>query len=127
MSNDDNKQPQDQLKEAIKSAVASANDGLEKFQVKFDEFKKPISSTLQTAQDGSATAMGFVKKLYQRRHEYAPEIIGGTGLVTGAYFLRRSRFAGLLGASIGAGAAYAVVYDEFDFDKIPDVIFKDKK
>jgi hypothetical protein len=127
MSNDD-KQPQDQLKEAIKSAVASANDGLERLQVKFDDFKKPISSTLQTVQDGSASTVDSIKNLYQRRHEYAPEIIGGTTVVTGGYFLlRRGRAAAVLGGMLGAGAAYAIVYDEFDFEKIPDVVFGNKK
>lgn len=125
--NNNNKQPQDQFKEAIKSAVASANDGLEKLHTKFEDIKRPITGTLQTFQDGSATAVDHVNHVYQRRHEYAPEIIGGTAVVTGGYFLlRRGRLAALMGGALGAGAAYAVVHDEFDFEKIPDVVFGKK-
>ncbi|KAG7374424.1 hypothetical protein IV203_013519 [Nitzschia inconspicua] len=128
MSNSDNQPPQDQLKEAIKSAVSKANDSLEKLQSNFNEWKKPVVSTLQTVEDKSAVVVKEVSNVYQRRHEYAPEIIGGTTLVTGGYFwMRRGRLAGLLGGAMGAGAAYAIVYDEFQLEKIPDVLFGPKK
>lgn len=127
MSNDNN-QPQDQLKEAIKSAVSSANDNLEKMQSHFNEWKKPVVSTLQSVEHQGALVANTVTNLYQRRHEYAPELIGGTTLATGGYFLlRRGRLAGLLGGAMGAGAAYAVVYDEFQLDKVPEVLFGEKK
>jgi methanogenic corrinoid protein MtbC1 len=128
MSSNNNKPPLEQLKEAIKSAVSSTNESLEKLQSRVDEWKKPIFSTLQTVEQNGAMVMSTISNIYQRRHEYAPEIICGTTLMTGGYFwLRRSRLAGILGGSIGAGAAYALVYDEFQLDKVPDVLFGGKK
>jgi hypothetical protein len=129
-SNDsnNNKPPQEQFKEAIKSAVSTANESLGKLQWRVDEWKKPFSSTLLTVEQNSATAMSTITNIFQRRHEYAPHIIGGTTLLTGGYFwLRRSRLAGILGGAMGAGAAYALVYDEFQLEKIPDVLFGGKK
>lgn len=85
-------------------------------------------STLHTVEDQGAAMAATVSNLYQRRHEYAPEIIGGTTAVTGGYFwMRRGRLAGLLGGAMGAGAAYAIVYDEFQWEKVPDVLFGEKK
>ena len=125
-SNGNNKNS-DQFKEAIKSAVDSANVGLEKLQTKFNEVKRPIDGTLHQLQDGSASLAESAKTLYQRRHEYAPEIIGGTAVTTGGYFwLRRGRIAGVLGATLGAGAAYAVVYDELDLEKTKEMVFGKK-
>ena len=129
MSSDD-KQPNnntDPFKEAIKSAVDSANVGLEKMQTKFNEIKRPIDGTLHQLQDGTESISHQVQTLYARRHEYAPELIGGTAATTGAYFwLRRGRLAGVLGATMGAGAAYAIVYDELDLEKTKAMVFGKK-
>jgi hypothetical protein len=127
MSNND-KQPQDQLKEAIKLAVASANGALEKLHSTIDEWKKPVSSAVTTVEQMGSATLSSVQTIYARRHEYAPELIGCTALVSGGFFfLRRGRVAGILGGAIGAGAAYAVVYDEINFEQIPNVVFGDKK
>jgi hypothetical protein len=124
----DDKNPQDSFKETIKSVVQTANKGLEQAQTTIESWKAPVSSTLHIIDEKGHVAMDTVKTIYQRRHEFAPEIIGGTTVTTGGYFfLRRGRLAGLLGAAVGAGAAYAVVYDEFDLNEVPNVIFGKKE
>jgi hypothetical protein len=125
---DNNKPPQDALRESIKKAVDTANSGLQQMQTTLETWKKPMSAALQTAEENGGIVLDSVKTLYKRRHEFAPEIIGGTGAVTGGYFwLRRGRFAGLLAGAASAGMAYAVVYDEFSLEDIPNVIFGNKK
>ena len=59
--------------------------------------------------------------MYQRRHEFAPQIIGGSAVLGGGFFyLRRGRIAGLLGATACGGASYAFVYDQLVLDNVPD-------
>ena len=120
---DDDKNPQDQFKELIKSGVNAANSGLRLAQTTFHDCKEPLSSTKLTIEEHSAVALETVKTVYLKRKQYAPQIVGGTAVFTGGYlWLRRGRIAGAFGAAVGAGAAYSVVYDEFpvalDFDRI---------
>jgi hypothetical protein len=123
---DDKKDPQEQLKELIKIGVSATNSGLQLAQTTFQNFKEPLSSTLQTAEDKGAVAMETAKTVYAKRKQYAPQLMGGTAVFTGGYlWLRRGRIAGILGAAAGTGVAYSVVYDEFpvDFEKLPNMIF----
>ena len=129
---DDKKDPQEQLKEFIRIGVSAANNGLQLAQTTFYNVKEPLSSTLQSAGENGAVAMETTKTVYAKRKQYAPQLMGGTAIVTGGYFLlRRGRIAGILGAAAATGVAYSVVYDEFpvDFEKLPNVIFgkNDKK
>lgn len=127
MSDDKKPSPQDQLREGIKSVVNAANVGLAKTQESLESLKQPLSASFHTVQETGATAITSVKYVYQRRHEYAPEINGGSAVTTGGYLLvKRGRIAGLLGVAVGAGAAYAVVYDEFSLEKVPNIIFGKK-
>mmetsp|Transcript_10309 Transcript_10309/g.16485 ORF Transcript_10309/g.16485 Transcript_10309/m.16485 type:complete len:129 (+) Transcript_10309:104-490(+) len=128
MGSDNQKAPEDAFKEMIKSAVATANTGLQQLQTTVETWKQPVSSALHTVEETSTSAFRTAQTVYQRRHEFAPEIIGGTGVVTGGYFwLRRGRVAGVLAGAAGATAAYAVVYDELDIENIPNKIFGTKK
>mmetsp|Transcript_12979 Transcript_12979/g.30314 ORF Transcript_12979/g.30314 Transcript_12979/m.30314 type:complete len:132 (-) Transcript_12979:69-464(-) len=129
MSGDDNKNPQEQFKELIKSGVEAANNGLRIAQTTYTSIKEPMSSAMQSFEENGSVAFEQAKTVYMKRKQYAPEIMGGTAVVSGGYLLlRRGKIAGVLGAAIGAGAAYSVVYDEFpvEFEKIPDMIFGKK-
>jgi len=124
---DDKKDPQDQLKEIIKIGVNATNTGLRLAQATFQNFKEPLSSTFQTVGDNGTVAIDNAKIIYAKRRQYAKEIMGGTAAGTGVYFwLRRGKIAGIVGAAVGTGVAYSVVYDEIppvDFEKLPDMIF----
>jgi len=127
---DDNKNPQEQLKELIKIGVNATNSGLRLAQTTFRNFEEPLSSTLQTVEDNGTFAMETAKTVYAKRKQYVPEIMGGTAVSTGGYlWLRRGRIAGILGAAVGTGVAYSVVYDEFpvDFEKLPNMVFGKKE
>jgi hypothetical protein len=127
MSDDRKPNPQDQLREVIKSVVNATNCGLSKVQGSVESWKQPVSSAIHTVEETTTSALDNIKYVYQRRHEYAPQIIGGTSVTAGGYLLlRRGRIAGVLGAAIGAGTAYAVVYDEVSLDNISDVVFGKK-
>ncbi len=122
---DDKKDPQEQLKELIKIGVDATNNGLRVAQTAFQNFKEPLSSTIQSFEDNSSVAVENVRTLYVKRKQYAPEIMVGTAVFTGGYsWLRRGRIAGILGAAVGTGVAYSVVYDEFpvDVDKLQNVV-----
>ena len=132
---DDDKSPQEQFKKLIKSGVSVANSGLRLAHTTFHNVQEPMSSTLQSIEEHSAVAVETAKNVYLKRKQHAPEIIGGTAVFTGGYlWLRRGRIAGALGAAVGAGAAYSVVYDEFpvdlnldlDLEKLPNMIFGKK-
>jgi len=118
------------FKELIKSGVDAANIGLQKAQTAFNGLQKPIASTKRIVEINSAVAFETAKTLHLKRKSYAPEIIGGSTFLMGGYFmLRRGRAAGVLGAVVGAGAAYSVVYDEFppiDLEKFQNNIFGKK-
>uniref|UniRef100_A0A6V0CEG6 MICOS complex subunit n=1 Tax=Pseudo-nitzschia australis TaxID=44445 RepID=A0A6V0CEG6_9STRA len=116
MSGDDgnNKNPQEQLQELIKSGVNAANSGLRTAQSAYLNVKEPVSSAFQSAEEHGSVALDAAKLLYVKRKQHAPELVGGTAALTGGYlWLRRGRIAGVFGAAISAGAAYSVVYDEF--------------
>ena len=123
---DDKKDPQDQLRELIKIGVNATNSGLRLAQTTFQNFKEPVSLTLQSVEENGAVAMETAKTIYVKRKQYAPQIMVGTAVCTGGYsWLRRGRIAGILGATVGTGVAYAFVYDELpvDLEKLPNIIF----
>ena len=131
MSDDGDKNPQEQFKQLIKSGVSAANIGLQKVQTTYHGWQEPISLTKKSIEEHSAIAMETVKTVYQKRKQYNVQIIGGSTLMTGGYLLlRRGKIAGAFGAVVGAGAAYSVVYDEFppiDIEKmLPNIIFGKK-
>mmetsp|Transcript_25767 Transcript_25767/g.60408 ORF Transcript_25767/g.60408 Transcript_25767/m.60408 type:complete len:130 (-) Transcript_25767:187-576(-) len=127
---DDNKNPEDEFKKLIKIGVNAANTGLRLAQTTFHNYKEPLSSTLQTIEDNGAVAIVTAKNVYTKRKQYAPQIMLGTALTSGGYlWLRRGRIAGIIGATLGSGMAYSIVYDEFPFDleNFPNMIFGKKE
>jgi hypothetical protein len=120
--------PQETFRSGIKAVVGAANSVLGSVEQVTEGVRKPASSTWHTVQEQSSVVADKAKYTYQRRHEFAPQLIGGSAILGGGIMaLRRGKIAGALGAVIAGGAAYAVVYDELDFTALPDMIFGKKE
>ena len=128
MSDDPKKpDPQETFRAGIKAAVGAANSALAGMEKVAGNIREPAVSTWNTISTQSTVAMDAVSTTYQKRHQYAPEIIAGSTVLGGGIMaLRRGRIAGVLGATLAGGTAYAVVYDQFAFQDIPDVLFGKK-
>ena len=99
--------------------VNGINSGLATLQ----KTTQPIKSVWSSASTQASEISEHAHHLYQRRHEFAPEIIGGSAVVGGGIAaLRRGRVAGVLGAAVSGALAYGVVYDELKFDQVPEMI-----
>ena len=122
----DKKDPQEEFKELIKTAVNTTNNMLGLAQTTFQNVTEPLSSTYESVEKNTSIAYETAKDVYAKRKQYAPEIMVGTATLTGGYsWLRRGKIAAIFGAAVGTGVAYSVVYDEFpvEVEKIPDIIF----
>ena len=108
-------------------AVSLANDALGSVEQATARIREPVSSTYGTIKEQSKVVADKAAYTYQRRHEFAPHIIGTSTLLGGGIMtLRRGRIAGVVGATIAGGSAYAVVYDKISLERIPDMIFGTK-
>lgn len=124
-SNSDNKPaPAPSTKGFAKSAVDGANAFLAGLERSTEGIRKPFSSSMKTVGEQSSKITEKIQYTYKRRHEFAPEIIGGSAVLGGAVFgLRRGRIAAVIGAAATGGAAYAIVYDQINLDNVPDIVF----
>lgn len=132
MSDDNNnkpqKSPEETFRSGVKSLVSGINSGLATLQSASEGIRKPAMSAWSTASKEATYISNQATYTYQRRHEYAPEIIGGSAVLGGGLAaLRRGRLAGVLGAAMAGSAAYLVVYDEIKFDHVPELIFGKKE
>lgn len=127
-SDNDSKRPppseENFLKSGIKNVVNVINSGLEQLQVATNEVRRPLASTFSSVQDRTVMVGDKIGFIYERRHQYALELIGGSTLLgAGVMTLRRrGRLAGLLGAAAAGGTAYAVVYDIITLEDVPDIL-----
>mmetsp|Transcript_42059 Transcript_42059/g.121518 ORF Transcript_42059/g.121518 Transcript_42059/m.121518 type:complete len:125 (+) Transcript_42059:108-482(+) len=123
MGQDDPKSPEEMFRSGIKAFVAGTNKVLEGME----SAAKPVGSAVEVVKDQAVAARDAAVYTYKRRHEFPMEIIGGSAAVGGSIgLLRRGKIAGILGAAMCGGAAYAVVYDEFKFEELPDIVFGKK-
>jgi hypothetical protein len=129
MSDEPNdKSPQDAFRSGVKATVEAVNSGLASLEQTTESFRRPAASSWSSISTQASALSEKSTYTYQRRHEFAPEIIGGSAFLGGGIMaLRRGRVAGALSAVIAGGAAYAVVYDEINFDRVPDMIFGKKE
>jgi hypothetical protein len=129
MSDDPKKPtPEETIRSGIKTAVAAANNFLGSVETMTAGVKQPVESTWETVKTQSKSLADSTVYTYQRRREFAPQIIGGSAVIGGGIVaLRRGRIAGVLGAAAAGGAAYAIVYDEINLETIPDYIFGKKE
>eukprot|EP00538_Stauroneis_constricta_P014146 CAMPEP_0119559688 /NCGR_PEP_ID=MMETSP1352-20130426/13080_1 /TAXON_ID=265584 /ORGANISM="Stauroneis constricta, Strain CCMP1120" /LENGTH=134 /DNA_ID=CAMNT_0007607451 /DNA_START=71 /DNA_END=478 /DNA_ORIENTATION=- len=116
------------IRSGIKTTVATANGALSNLQDATENTRKPIESTWKTVESHSKQAGEQIINTYNKRKEHPNEIIGGS-TVAGALLMgaRRGRFGALFGGAVAGGLAYAAVYDKFDLEEVPDVIFGRKK
>lgn len=119
--------PEEIFRSGIKAAVSAANSTLTTLEQSTEGARKSTANVFETVAAQSSVVTDTAKNTYNRRHEFAPELIGGSALLGGGFMaLRRGRIAGVLGAAVAAGAAYAVVYDEINLERVPDLIFGKK-
>ena len=120
--------PDISLKEVVKSGVNVCNKALAGIGDATEGIKQPLKSTWKNVSEESSVVTDKIQYVYQRRHEFAPHIIGTSAVVGAGYFgLRRGRIAGIIGGVALGGVAYGVVYDQFNIDNIPDVLFGSSK
>jgi hypothetical protein len=116
------------IKSGIKAAVDVCNAGLQKVQVATEGIRKPVQSGWKAVSEESATIGSKASYLYQRRHEFAPQLIGGSAVLSAGFMtVRRGRLAGLVGGLAGGGLAYGIVYDQFILENVPDIFFGKKE
>lgn len=95
-------------------ALAALEEWTGQVQEKFNE---PISKGLH---QGSILS-DKVLTVYERRHEFGPHIVVGTGLLVGGVVsLRRGRLPGAFVGLLGSGIAYGVVYEPVPVEDIID-------
>jgi hypothetical protein len=124
MSDDPKKPSENALRSIVKTTVDSTNTALASLEQASKGVLQPVKSSLKTLGEQSSTVGETVKYTYQRRHEFAPHLIGGSAVLGGGIMaLRRGRIAGLVGAVATGGLAYAAVYDQINMDNVPDIIF----
>lgn len=124
MSDDPKKPTETPLRLGVKFTVDTANAALASLEQASKGVLKPVGSSLKTLGEQSSTVGGQFKYVYQRRHEFAPQLIAASAVLGGGMMaLRRGRIAGLVGAVGTGGLAYGVVYDQFSMDHLPDIIF----
>ena len=99
------------LKSTVHSAVVSTNQFLSTLEHTADSVTEAVRGPTAA---GLEQATAFTKQavaVYDRRYEYGPYLVGGTGVLTGGVVaLRRGRVPGALAGLLAGGLAYAVVY-----------------
>lgn len=127
MSDDpkDNKNP---IRPYIKEAVQATNRALASVESFTEEARQPFKQGFKVARELASKLGEQASYTYQRRHEFAPEIIGGSTIVgAGVLGMSRGRVGAIIGAAGGYGVSYAIVYDQFNMQDVPDIIFGKKE
>jgi hypothetical protein len=123
MSDDPKKPSENPLRSVVKATVDTVNTALARLEQASKGVLQPVGSSLKTLGEQSSIAGEKLKYTYQRRHEFAPQLIGGSTVLGGMMALRSGRIAGLVGAVATGGLAYAVVYDQINMNNVPDILF----
>jgi len=111
------------LKTSIKSGVENANNFLASLEERADKYGQPVVASIHDIQHSGVVVAYKATQCYEKRKQYAPEIIGGSALVVGSLVgLRRGRIPAVATAAATGFLAYVGVY-EIDLRRIPDVIF----
>jgi hypothetical protein len=132
MSSDDPKKPTPEdilakVRSGIKATVQATNNALASVQETTKGIRKPVESTFNIVSEKSVMVGEQLTYTFNRRHEFAPQLIGGSAVVGAAIMgLRRGRIAAVVGGVATGGMAYATVYDQINLDHVPDWIFGGK-
>lgn len=114
---------QSSLKSSIKAGVNSANNILASLEEQADRYGKPVVKSLHDIQHEGEIVANKASVFYEKRKQYAPEIIGGSALLVGSIVgLRRGRLPALATGAATGFLAYLGVY-EIDLHRMPDIIF----
>ena len=124
---DDPKKSDSPIKPFIKAGVGAANSALANLQAFSEGASQPFVTTYKFVAQQAKVAGEGARYAYQRRHEFAPEIVAGSTLLgAGVMGLRRGRLSALIGGAAAGGIAYAAVYDQISLDHMPDIGFGKK-
>lgn len=107
------------LKSTINSGVKATNRFLASLQKTTETVRQPVVKGITfVEQEGTALAKK-VHQLHERRHEFGPHLVVGSGLVAaGLVGLRRGRLGGALAGVATGGAVYVAIYED-----IPYILF----
>ena len=84
MSDEPNdKSPQESFRSGVKAIVNAVNGGLASLEQTSQGIRKPVASTWATVSTQATALSEKATYTYQRRHEFAPEIIGGSAVLGG--------------------------------------------
>jgi len=109
------------FREKIEEAVSLTNLGLSKLEQISKNIQAPVVQSFGKIGKDSHRLLDVASSAYDKRREYAPQIIASCVVSTGAMFtLRRGRVAGILGASVAGAAAYSFVYDKISVTGVFD-------
>jgi hypothetical protein len=110
------------LHASVATAVAGVNTALAQTQAATARVRAPVTQAWQHVVDVEHTVEQQVRVLYQRRHEYGPQTVGGTAAAGGliALLRRRGPLRIASGAALAGGFAYLVVYEPIPLHKLPE-------
>mmetsp|Transcript_91 Transcript_91/g.387 ORF Transcript_91/g.387 Transcript_91/m.387 type:complete len:168 (+) Transcript_91:89-592(+) len=109
------------LKQGVKSAVESTNDALAKVEETTISIQTPVLESIKTAEEQGSLLASQGMRLYDRRHEYGPYIVGASAVAVGGLAaLRGGRLPGVLAAALAGGVSYAAVYEPVPLPDLPD-------
>jgi hypothetical protein len=116
------------FRDHLHGAVESVNGFLAAIQDATENVRSPIVKGIDTIETGGSVVAAKAVRMYERRHEFGPHIVGGSSLLSGGIVTaRRGRIPGVLvGAAVG-GIAYLAVYESIPLSDVPDALFGKKK
>ena len=116
--------PRNNVSRTLSFRRALANVGLGRLEQISKDVQTPIVQSFGTVGEESSKLVDIASSMYEKRREYAPQIIASSIVSTGFIFtMRRGRVGGILGASVAGAAAYGVVYDKISVIGILDSVF----
>jgi hypothetical protein len=116
---------QESLRKSIHESVVATNTFLGALEKKTGEISQPVYTTLKSVEHEGSNVASKAFQVYERRHEFGPHLVVGSGLTIGGLVaLRRGRFSGAFSGALAAGLTYATVYEVIVLDDLLDLIPK---
>jgi hypothetical protein len=116
---------QESLRKSIHETVVATNSLLSTLEQKSGEISQPVYTTLKSVEREGSNLASKAFQVYERRHEFGPHLVIGSGLTIGGLVaLRRGRFSGAVSGALAAGLTYATVYEVIVIDDLLDLIPK---
>lgn len=123
----DTAEVQKTVRSGIRQSVDAANGFLSSLHGTFKSVQGPIHNVSESLKESSSKVTNTAMTIFERRHEFGPHIVIGSGVLVGGIFaLRRGRISGALGGALASSAAYMSIYNPVPLDDVPDLIFGKK-